>query len=125
MKKNGFTMVELLAVITILGVLVAITVPFVMDNVNNTKKKACQQTVDTIKQTTQLYLRDYHDSITGIDIVNNNIAITIQTLVDNENLKTPVFNSFTDEEIPLTTPININVVSLKKYTVTVDAILCE
>lgn len=125
MKKNGFTLIELLTVLTILGILAAITIPFVTGNIAIAKKTACKQTVNTIKETTQLYLRDYHDSIVGIDTINSNITITIQTLVDNEDLNTPLINAITGEEIPLTTTINVNVVALKNYAITINDLTCE
>lgn len=40
MKKRGFTLVELLAVIVIVSVVAVITVPVILNVINNSKKEA-------------------------------------------------------------------------------------
>ena len=53
MKKKGFTLVELLAVIAILAILVIIAMPNVLDMFNKAKKDAFETEVKTIIKTTE------------------------------------------------------------------------
>lgn len=46
--KKGFTLVELLAVITVLGLLAAISIPIVNNQINSSKDKAYKNQVQTI-----------------------------------------------------------------------------
>ena len=64
MKKKGFTLVELLAVIVVLGLLLIIAVPQVIRVINNSKDSSFQKDVLTIKNTIELYTNT-------IDSVNN------------------------------------------------------
>ena len=47
--KNGFTLIELLTVIVLLGVIVAITVPIIVDTIQNSRVDSCEETVRTIE----------------------------------------------------------------------------
>ena len=61
MKKNkkGFTLVELLAVITILGLVLIIAIPKVMETVNNSKKRTLELTAQSIiKAAEEKYLEN-------------------------------------------------------------------
>lgn len=58
-KKNGFTLVELIAAITILGVLLLIGSQVVIDTMNKNKTKAVYQSMDNIsKQARLVFLED-------------------------------------------------------------------
>ena len=87
--KKGFTLVELLAVIVILGLLAAITIPSVMNNVYATKDAAYKQLVSELEQTTQLYVRDNKDNLTGINVVGNKIEkqLKVEQAIDPERDK--------------------------------------
>ena len=50
MRKKGFTLVELLAVISILAILVVIAMPNVIKMFNNSKKSSFETEVKTIIQ---------------------------------------------------------------------------
>lgn len=47
-KNNGFTLVELLAVIAILGLILIIAVPKVTDTINNSKRRTLELTAESI-----------------------------------------------------------------------------
>ena len=48
MKKKGFTLVELLAVITLIGILGLITVPIINNTIKSSRKKAFKETLNAI-----------------------------------------------------------------------------
>lgn len=48
MNKKGFTLVELIGVITLLAVIVLISVPIITSSIRNTKEKTYQGQVNTI-----------------------------------------------------------------------------
>ena len=47
-KKNGFTLVELLAVIVILAIILVIAVPKITDTIKNSKKASFESSAKTI-----------------------------------------------------------------------------
>ena len=56
MKKKGFTLVELLAVIVVIGIIAIITVPIVLNNVTSTEKKTFKVSVNEVKRNVDRYL---------------------------------------------------------------------
>lgn len=56
MKNKGFTLVELLAVIIILGVIAVITVPKINEQVENSKSKAVKSSALNYKKTIDEYI---------------------------------------------------------------------
>ena len=71
MKKKGFTLVELLAVIVILAVILTIAVPAVKKTIDNAKKKSAENDAIMIKNIAEKYYTsnlDKDEEITGIDL---------------------------------------------------------
>ena len=54
MKKNGFTLVELVAILVIIGVLAMVSVPIVLHYLNDGKKNAFADSVDGIVRAVEL-----------------------------------------------------------------------
>ena len=78
-KKNGFTMIELLTVITIMGLLLLITVPAVSGIIENARK-------DSFVVMTSDYLEAVENNVTSENLVcysnSNNKQIPISTTKD-------------------------------------------
>ena len=55
MKKNAFTLIELLAIIVILSVLVIILIPTLKDSIEDAKKSAYNDQVNTITAAAESY----------------------------------------------------------------------
>lgn len=78
-KKNGFTMVELLTVITIMGFLLLITIPSVSRIIENARK-------DSFVSTASDYLEAVENNVTGDNLVcyNNGKWIPISVTKDGK-----------------------------------------
>ena len=80
-KKKGFTLTEILGVLVILGLLLLLIVPTILNKVrvseNDTKKTQDKM----IEESTNLYMDDNKDLFPGT--TDNVYCIPIQTLIDH------------------------------------------
>ena len=65
--KKGFTLVELLAVIIILGVIALITFPVIDNSIKKSKEESLQRTIDAIEQASYEYSVDNDIGYPSID----------------------------------------------------------
>lgn len=92
MNKKGFTLVELLAVIVILGLVITIVGTKGFGAFDNTKKAITRQNINAIKESAKVYLTDviYCDDDIDTDFVNETKkSLSLDEYVKNcEDLKT-------------------------------------
>ena len=98
MKNNkGFTLVELLAVIVIVGLVVGITAYISINAINSAKEKSYQVTINNIEKNAGNYLLENSDKLSfiaiGDDSGNEYQCVTIKELVELGYLKSDVVNS--------------------------------
>jgi type IV pilus assembly protein PilA len=91
MNKKGFTLVELLAVITILAIIVTVAVPSTMSISKRLKTNLYCNKIELIKTEAELYGEDHRDSF-STDITINGTTyvgkkIQVKDLVDTNYLK--------------------------------------
>ena len=67
MKKKGFTLVELLAVIILLGLLTFVVMPSVIGFIKEAKEKSYQQQLSNLKESAIRYVSDHTDIIDEIE----------------------------------------------------------
>ena len=100
-NKRGFTLVEVLAVILILGILVAIVVPSIYSLVNEAQEKEYNTVMGTFEASGLLYV-DRHMEIVKSDIDQYGYhIITLNDLVDDGLLDAPIINPIDNEDIDL------------------------
>lgn len=84
MKKNGFTLVELLAVIVILAILLTVAIPNVIGITQRVKEKMYCSKVSDIESAAKLYGQDYIDEV---ESNGNTMTIHVYTLIENNLYK--------------------------------------
>lgn len=92
MKKNAFTLVELLAVITILSILAIVTFPNIIGVFGKSKAKIYEEQERIIIKAAQAYYTDHPDKLPPLEN-GKETNIPISTLIsegyiENENLTT-------------------------------------
>lgn len=86
MKKNGFTLIEVLAVIILLGIIVTIIVSIVDSDINFVKEYAKENQIKLIEDSAEIYYLNYKNEIPSIDTTKI-ATITVQTLYDKGFIK--------------------------------------
>lgn len=94
-NKNGFTLIELISVIIILGIIGLITVPAVNDTIQSSKTKALEKQKESIVDITKKYVLDHTDLLPEIDGESKQITLTdlkSADLITNEDIINPSSN---------------------------------
>ena len=108
MNKKGFTLVELLAIIVILGIIITIVYPLVVSTINDAKKNAYTSQKEIVIKAAKLYYLDHVENLPDIGSSENR-CVTIETLItdgyiSSEELKSNY--SMIKEEKKLINPDN-------------------
>ena len=107
MKKNGFTLIEMIAVISILALLTTIVVPNVQKTISNSKAKACNSVITSIESAANSYTYLY-TGIVDNEISNNGYyEIELIELQREGLLKVDIKNPYTNEIILNTNKVKI------------------
>lgn len=102
MKKKGFTLVELLAVIILLGLLTFVVMPSVIGFIKEAKEKSYQQQLSNLKESAIRYVSDHTDIIDEIE-KNGKYNISVNDLIANGYVRKTkdgkIYNPVNKEEI--------------------------
>lgn len=102
MKKKGFTLVELLAVIILLGLLTFVVMPSVIGSIKEAKEKSYQQQLSNLKESAIRYVSDHTDIIDEIE-KNGKYNISVNDLITNGYVRKTkdgkIYNPVNKEEI--------------------------
>ena len=97
MKKNAFTIVELLGIIIILGIILAITMPLTNKIISNAENESYNLLVSNLKGAAEDYLADNMDLIPEND--GDKVVITLDDLVKGNYLDADVENPKTHKKM--------------------------
>lgn len=108
MRNRGFTLVELLAVVTIFAILCVLAVPPILNQVNNNKSAVNDANLEIIYKAADLYIDNKKASAT--------YCVTLQELVDRDLLASPVKDMNTGNNLDLNRKVKVVTDTNKKST---------
>ena len=94
MNKNGFTLVELLATITLLAILATITINISVKRINETKEKSRETLIKSIELAAKSYVIDNSENLPNFSN-NDNIYVTLETLIAEEKVNNSLVDPIT------------------------------
>lgn len=118
-KKNGFTLVEILAVLVLVAALAAISIPSIIGYINNSKTNIDEVSKQLIFSGTELYVQNNKNDYTGD--AGSKYCVTLNELVKDGLISEAIINSTNGEEIDLDMFVAINYnyddnLGINKYT---------
>ena len=98
MKNNrGFTLVELIAVITLLSAIILVTVPVIINTIKKNDLKLSENFENSLKQAAEFYVERNRDNFPDLNNIGGNIEIPTEDLVKagylKRDLENPIDNS--------------------------------
>lgn len=116
--KKGFTLVEMLAVVVILGLVLVIAIPQIQNEVANKKTAVHNTTLRMIYDAAEIYVTS--DNYNFKKEAGNNYCIHLQDLVDRELLEDPITNFTDGSKLDLSLAITIHVNGYKEFEYTLE-----
>lgn len=113
MNKKGMTLIELLAVVVIMGLILIIAIPSMLRVSEEGAKKQYEQTIQILEGASTSYIEQIEPP--GLNAPGSSITITIEDLKKEKLITTPFFNPLTNEEIPLDAIITITKKKDRQY----------
>ena len=113
-KNKGFSLVELLVAIAIIGLISGVAGFFIITTINNSKEKSNKIAINNMKTSANTYIKEYYDEVVWKVNGTNNLnesCISIQTLVSKGYLSKNVLEeSETQKSIILTKDDNNTII---------------
>lgn len=99
MKKRGFTLVELLAVLVLIAAISLIIFPSIINYINSSKGDISAVTKELIISSIKLYVSDNEKIFPKYE--GNSYCTTLETLADKNYIDKPFVDSATGKELDL------------------------
>ncbi len=106
MKKNGFTLVEILAVLVLIAAIAIISVPSIINYINQSKNEISAVTEQLIFTGVDLYVENNKNLFP--EKSGNQYCVTLNDVVESGVLDKPIIDSVSDEEIDLNKFVKIS-----------------
>lgn len=122
MKNKGFTLIELIAVMGIIAILILLTAPSLINQIDSTRQKNYENFVNDLCLATESYINANGDDERFISFKNANDTVTLQIndLISSGYVKSNIKNPKTKEKISSTAILTVTLTTDKTYTCTLN-----
>jgi len=118
--KKGLTLIELIAVLVILGIIAAIAIPTIGNTINNQKERAANAEWSNILSSAELYAFQANpqetafamDDLFGDDYISENVVLS-----DDDGVIVSTTDIFEYDGIEVTIAVAVTVVLIDGFTV--------
>lgn len=107
MKKNGFTLVELLGVIIVIVALSLVVFPLVINGFKKNKKEISAVTKNLIEDATITYMDENPNMYEKVE--GNVYCISLSQVVNSGNLSSPLTDPSTGLDIPISHKVKVTI----------------
>jgi len=98
-KNNGFTLIELIGVITLLSLIVLVSVPVIINTLNKSEQKEYDEFKKILENAAELYLERNRNLYPDFGEIGDTIDITAETLIKEGYLKEHLKNPINDNDV--------------------------
>lgn len=102
-NEKGFTLVEILAVLSIIGLIMMLIVPVAIGIINDTKDQAYDVQVENIEAAARSYVAEYSSTINELQNTGGTYTLTLRMLTDEGYIDEPIKNPKTNQNFNLDT----------------------
>lgn len=95
--KVGFTLIEVLAVVIIIGVISFMVLPVTLSLIDRSKTKVYDNQINEIKNAAKMYVAENSTTTEDLKIVGIDHIITLKTISELGYIDLPIVNSLTGE----------------------------
>lgn len=124
MNKRGFTLIEVTAVVILLGVIAVLIIPKVSNTININKDKVCDSIKVTAEDAAESYSYMHMSAIDNLIDSNGYAEVTLAVLIQEGLLKKDLVNPYTNEPISTANVVKIEKVN-NSYTYTYMGVDCK
>ena len=97
MRKNGFTMVELIAIVVIMACILLIVLPALNNTIKNSEEKKKEEALNNIYMAAENYLLANYDEYSSLDTIGNSVYIYVMDLINEQYIDIDEVNPNDDE----------------------------
>ncbi|MFV0249524.1 MAG: type II secretion system protein [Bacilli bacterium] len=96
-SKNGFTLVEMMAVLMVLAIITVVTVPLAMNLVQSANESQKENFLNDLYLSAEAYIQDNIDTFSILDIQNSKAYISIEDIIQSDYINSQTYDPNTGE----------------------------
>ncbi len=97
MKKSGFTLIELIGIVVIIGLILLVAVPTINNVIERSEENKKQEALNNIYMATENYLMANYDEYSSLDNIGASEYIYVMDLINQQYMDIDELNPNDDE----------------------------